>query len=139
MDNSQLAALMLQWEQVQRQADALRAQIEAAVLSLGKTQTVGNVRATFSAGRRTFDYQAAVMAAQDAGQLKPGDMEPWEILDIDYFSAVESAVAGGLLPGEYLDAYTTVKTDYAGAAKALNLDAPVIDQKPASVTVKLLA
>jgi hypothetical protein len=130
---------MLDYEAMQRRADALRAAIEALVLEMGKTQTVGNVRATYSAGRRTFDYQAAVKTAQDAGQITPGDMVAYETLDIDYFAVVESAVESGLLTGEYLDAYTTVKTDYASAAKALNLDAPVIDQKPASVTVKLLA
>ena len=135
MTASELAAIMLQWEDAQRHADALRAEIEAEVLALGKTQTVGNVRATYSAGRRTFDYQAAVTAAN----ITPDVLAPWETLDIDYFAVVESAVSAGLLSGKYLDAYTTVNIDYTAAAKALGLDAPVIDQKPASVTVKLLA
>ena len=139
MNASQLAGLMLEWEAAQRKADELRLDIEDLVLALGKTQTVGNVRATFSAGRRTFDYRAAIVAAEAAGQLEPGSLAPWEMLDIDYFAVVESAVAGGLLSGEYLDTYTTIKTDYASAVKALSLEAPVIDQKPASVTVKLLA
>jgi len=29
-------------------------------LQLGQTQTVGNVRATYSAGRKTYDYQEAM-------------------------------------------------------------------------------
>ena len=139
MDASTLATIMLAWETAQRQADALRADIETAVLALGKTQTVGNVRATFSQGRRTFDYQAAIDAALDIGAVDPKDMAAFEYLDIDYFSVVESAVAGGLLSGEYLDPYTTTKVDYASAVKALGLEAPVLEQKPASVTVKLLA
>lgn len=139
MNASELASAMLAWENAQRLADALRAKIEAAVLKIGKTQTVGNVRASYMAGRRTFDYEAAVKGALDAGWLEPGDLAPFETPDIDYFAAVESAVAAGLLSGEFLDAYTTVKTDYATAAKALELSAPVIAQKPASVTVKLLA
>jgi len=139
MNASELASAMLAWENAQRLADALRAKIEAAVLKIGKTQTVGNVRASYMAGRRTFDYEAAVKGALDAGWLEPGDLAPFETPDIDYFAVVESAVAAGLLSGEFLDAYTTVKTDYATAAKALELSAPVIAQKPASVTVKLLA
>lgn len=139
MNASELANLMLEYEQYQRHAHALRAKIEAAVLKIGKTQTVGNVRASYMAGRRTFDYEAAVKGALDAGWLEPGDLAPFETLDIDYFAVVESAVAAGLLSGEFLDAYTTVKTDYAAAANALELAAPVIAQKPASVTVKLLA
>ena len=57
MDPSKLAALMLEWEQAKRQADALETRIKREVLNLGKSQTVGNVRATYSKGRRTFDYQ----------------------------------------------------------------------------------
>ena len=139
MDASNLAQLMLDYEVMQRRADELRKDIENLVLAIGKTQTVGNVRATYAAGRRTFDYQAAIDQAGQAGMLLPGSLAPWEFLDIDYFAVVESAVSGGLLSGEYLDAYTTIRTDYAAAAKGLGLEAPVIDQKPASVTVKLLA
>lgn len=137
MDNSQLAALMLEWEATQRKADEMATQIKAAVLTLGRTQTVGNVRATFSAGRRTFDYRAAVDNAEAAGQLAPDSLAPYEMLDIDYFMVVESAVAGGLLSGEYLDTYTRIKTDYAAAAKGLGLEAPVASQAEPSVTLKL--
>lgn len=57
MDASKLATKMLEWEVQQSQASALAAEIEAAVLKLGKTQTVGNVRATYSKGRKKFDYE----------------------------------------------------------------------------------
>lgn len=53
---SDLAIKMLQWEQVQRLADNLRAIIESMVMRTGKTQIVGNVRATYSGGRKTYDY-----------------------------------------------------------------------------------
>ena len=138
MDNSQLAALMLQWEQVQRQADALRAQIEAAVLAQGKTQTVGNVRATFSAGRRTFDYRAAVDAAEASGQLEPGALAPWEENRVDWFDAVQAAIQDGIMDSGYLIQFTETVIDYASAAKALKLEAPVLTQAEPSVTVKLL-
>ena len=135
MNATELATLMLEWETTQRAADALRAEIEAAVLALGKTQTVGNVRATFSAGRRTFDYRAAVETAT----LEPGALVPFENLQIDYFSAVETAIGTGLLPGEYLTPFTETVIDYTAAAKGLNLDAPVKSQLAPSVTLKLLA
>ena len=59
MNNSELASKMLEWESRKIEMDALEADIRSAVLGLGKTQTVGNVRATYSAGRRSFNYQAA--------------------------------------------------------------------------------
>jgi len=61
LDMSELAAKMLEWEQLTRQAYELAAEIEAAVLGIGKTQTVGNVRATYSAGRKSYDYRLAAL------------------------------------------------------------------------------
>ena len=61
MNNSELAAKMLEWEQTQVKADALALEIREAVLALGKTQTVGNVRATYSAGRKSYDYEDAAL------------------------------------------------------------------------------
>jgi hypothetical protein len=64
MDASELAQKMLAWEQAKRALDALTAEIEMAVLEIGKTQTVGNVRATYNQGRRTFLYETAAMLAE---------------------------------------------------------------------------
>ena len=61
MDASTLAAQMLDWESRKRELDKLESEIAATVLEIGKTQTVGNVRATYSAGRRTFDYETAAV------------------------------------------------------------------------------
>jgi len=58
-DLSVLAAEMLEWERKRQELDELERRIKDAVMVLGKTQTVGNVRATYSKGRRSFDYQAA--------------------------------------------------------------------------------
>ena len=137
MDNSQLAALMLEWEATQRKADELAAQIKAVVLDIGKTQVVGNVRATFSAGRRTFDYIGAIDAAEAAGQLEPGSLAPWESDEIDYFEAVQAAIQDGILDSRYLTPYTTTKVDWAAAVKGLGLEAPVVSQSEPSVTLKL--
>ena len=65
MNMSELAARMLAWEETQRRADEMRAEIEAAVLALGRTQTVGNVRASYSAGRKSYDYEAAAKPVAD--------------------------------------------------------------------------
>ena len=137
MDNSQLAALMLEWEAAQRKADELAAKIRAAVLTIGKTQVVGNVRATFSAGRRTFDYRAAVDAAEAAGLLEPGSLAPWESNEIDYRVATESAINAGLLEPGYLTPFTETVIDYPAACKGLGLEAKVASQAEPTVTLKL--
>ena len=59
MNAKELAEIMLEYSDAQTKADELRAKIEAAVLELGKTQTVGNVKAQFRNGRKSFDYYAA--------------------------------------------------------------------------------
>ena len=63
MDASTLAQKMLEWEKLQNQADALAAEIQAAVMEIGRTQGVGNVTASYSAGRGSFDYAGAGVTA----------------------------------------------------------------------------
>lgn len=57
IDMSNLALMMLRWEKQRRALDELEAAIKDTVLVLERTQTVGNVRASYSAGRRSFDYE----------------------------------------------------------------------------------
>jgi len=59
MDASELAVKLLQWEREKRSLDLLAEEIQSAVLEIGKTQTVGNARASYSAGRKNYDHQAA--------------------------------------------------------------------------------
>jgi hypothetical protein len=59
MDRSQLAMLMLQWEVKRRELDDMEAAIASAVMDMGETYNVGNVRATYSEGRKTFQYEIA--------------------------------------------------------------------------------
>ena len=61
MTARELAEAMLQWGELREKLDALEQVISAEVLKLEKTQTVGNVRATFSGGRTQWDYEAAVL------------------------------------------------------------------------------
>ena len=56
---TELAERMLEWGKLKAELDELQGTIESAVLLLGKTQDVGNVRVTYSNGRRTFDYKTA--------------------------------------------------------------------------------
>lgn len=57
MEASELAGKMLEWERKKRELDALEVKIAQAVLGVGETQTVGNVRATYNKGRKSYDYK----------------------------------------------------------------------------------
>jgi hypothetical protein len=65
-DLSALARYLLLWEERRRALDELEAAIRDAVLQLRKTQTVGNVRATFSNPRKSYDYENPGSAAPPA-------------------------------------------------------------------------
>lgn len=69
MDANELAKKMIAWGDAKRSLDTLEGEIAQAVLQLGKTQTVGNVRATFSTGRKTYDYQASARSLLGMGDL----------------------------------------------------------------------
>lgn len=60
MEMSELAQKMLDWEKARRELDEVESLIKAAVMSIGKTQTVGNVRATYSPGRKKYDYESVL-------------------------------------------------------------------------------
>jgi hypothetical protein len=60
---SKLAITMLQWEEKRLELDKIEADIIVTVLEIGKTQVVGNVRATYSGGRKKYDYEAAGQSA----------------------------------------------------------------------------
>jgi hypothetical protein len=59
LNPSELAQAMLDWEQKRAELDAIEAKIKGTVMQMQKTYTVGNVRATFSQGRKTYDYEEA--------------------------------------------------------------------------------
>ncbi len=61
MNASELARKILYWENLRREADEVAEVIEAAVLEGGETVTVGNARASYSAGRKKYDYQGAAI------------------------------------------------------------------------------
>lgn len=110
MNASELATKMLLWEQRRTELDTLEAEIKEAVLALGKTQTVGNVRASYSKGRTSYDYRTPVEEGVDSGEIHP----------------------------DALAYYQTVKTDWRTACKAYALEPVIAKQSSPSVSVKLL-
>lgn len=76
MNASYLAQQLLKWEQLRRSLDELEAAIRDGVLQLGKTQTVGNVRASYSTGCKKYDYATAFRALK----LPPDAIDPFQRL-----------------------------------------------------------
>ena len=115
MNSSELAQKMLEWEQTQTKADALALEIRDAVLALGKTQNVGNVRASYSAGRKSYDYETAISMMGEAGLLLPDVLKPYETV----------------IP-------EIVKTDYRAACKGMGVEDIPFTQSEPSVSIKFV-
>jgi len=107
IDASALATKMLEWEKLKYQLDYLEDLIKQEVKALGKTITVGNVRATYSQGRKVYDYQGAAIRA----------------------SAPESIV------NEWKK--TTVTVDWRGVCGEMGIDEIPFVQSDPSVSLKL--
>jgi len=118
MDPVQLAKDMLAWREKRLELDVIEDRIKQAVLELGKTQTVGDVRATYSAGRRTFGYQQAV---DDYIASGPDDLE-------SFMGTVET----------FTRLVTTTTVDYKAICDFCKIEAPVIGQGESSVSVKFV-
>ena len=78
MNDSELAKLMLEWEERQADADALAATIKEEILQRGESFTVGNVRATYSNPRRKYNYDVAWF---DFNAAEPGPKFRKETID----------------------------------------------------------
>ena len=57
MDKTTMAKYMLEWEEAQSKADALKLVIQDVVLVLKETQQAGNVRAVYNKGRKSYNYE----------------------------------------------------------------------------------
>ena len=73
MDRNALALNMLHWYKIQEQADELAAAIRDTVLDLGETVTTGLVRASYSKGRKTYDYRGV-----GSGKLREGNAKVYD-------------------------------------------------------------
>jgi len=107
--DSGLAFDLGQWKRVRQELDELEARIGKQVLALGKTQEVAGVRATLNQGRRTYDYKAAAL------EFNPGIRTLARFIKRD--------------------------VDWKGLWEVLkhpNDTPPVVNQSPASVTIKMV-
>lgn len=109
MNSTELAKAMIRYGELQSELDALGEEIKAVVLELGKTQTVGDITASYSSGRKSYDYETA---------------------------AVESPLVDDSLIVQYTTTKTTTTTDYRTLCKELGIEAPFTKSEP-SVTIKV--
>ena len=65
MPRSPLAQKIARWGELHAEIDALEAEIKPQLLELGSNQRVGNVKVTYFAGRKNYDYEDV---GQDAKQ-----------------------------------------------------------------------
>ena len=114
VDLSALAATMLAWEKKKAELNVLEAVIAHDVLAIEKTQTVGNVRATYSGGRKTYNYQTTALAA---------GATPDDVSDFTSQPPTPAPV-----------------TDWNGVCESLGIekDRTIHDKSKPSVTVKLV-
>lgn len=108
-----LAELMLEWEDLQQKILAAEDEIKFIVLQMAKTQTIGNVRATYSSGTTKYDYEKA---AKDQEIYVPPDV--WDVT---------------------IDKNTKRVTNWREVCKALTIDPIVESKSDPYVKVKLLA
>jgi predicted transcriptional regulator len=59
-----LTEKMAKWEELKLEISKLEADIKKEVLELGKTQQVGNVKASFAKGRTNYNYQGIAEAIE---------------------------------------------------------------------------
>lgn len=74
MNPNDLARLMLEWADLKKKIEEYERIIKREILDIGDSFVVGNVRARYTKGRTTVDYQAACENELDAdlfGALSP--------------------------------------------------------------------
>ncbi len=132
MNASELAKKMLEWELKYRELDVIEQQINSTVLEIGKTQTVGNVRATYSKGRKKYDYE------------NPGITAPQEIINKHSHSEIEIDWMEVAKEADYTtemrENHTKkiIFTKWAKVCKEAKIDPLVLEEGEPSVKVKLL-
>lgn len=103
MNSKELAQKMLQYGELMEQAQALEKEIKDAVLEVGKTQTVGNVRATFSNPRKSYQsWEDAVLEidgfVQDDYTEYPEPFVNWQRAGKDLKVTRSSSIPEGAKP-----------------------------------------
>ena len=132
MNMSELAIKMLQWEEQKRKLDELEGELMEAVLEIGKTQTVGNVRATYSKGRANYDYET------------PGLHAPQEVINNHSHSEIEIDWMEVAKEAEYTtemrENHTKkiIFTEWGKVCKGAGIDPLIESQGEPNVKLKLL-
>lgn len=75
VDKSQLARLMLEWEELRREMDTIETEIKQSVLQIGETQVVGNVRATYNNPRKSYMYEVSAKKRISSPELETLKLE----------------------------------------------------------------
>jgi hypothetical protein len=70
MDKHELAKLMLEYAEKSRELDRIGRLISDAVMDMGETVVVGDVRATYNSGRKSYDWESAALSHKD-GAIPP--------------------------------------------------------------------
>ena len=63
MNTTEFAQAMIDWKKLNTEIEELEEEIKAYVLEQKKTQNIGDVRATYSKGRTTYDYEFSAVQA----------------------------------------------------------------------------
>jgi hypothetical protein len=128
MNASELAAKMLDWENLKRTLDGLADEIEAEVLKIGKTQVVGSVRVTYSGGRATYDYETPGKNAP--AELIEEHSEEHEVVDWD---AIADEVP------EVVAKHTAVRVsvDWSAVCEEAKIKPIVVSRTEPKATIKL--
>ena len=115
IDMRRFALLMLDWEAKKKDLARVEQEIKESVGVLKETQNVGNVRASYSQGRRELDYKS------------PGI----EQLDADTIETYTEHV-----PQRIIEAYDEI--DWRKACQAVGVEPVTVKEGTPSVTVKLV-
>jgi hypothetical protein len=115
MGRSELAILMLQWEDAKRKADDIASIIETTVMAIAESVTVGNVKAKYSKGKRMLDYGLACQGSECYAD------------EVGNFTTE--------IPEQTTITPAHTQVDWKGLAKALGVDP--VTTKPGTPSVKL--
>ena len=132
MDKTQLTFKMLEWEMKRKELDELETEITEVVLERQKTYDAGNVRATYSKGRTSYDYRTPGLNADPEvidQNTQSTEVTNWESL----------ARAIGATPLDIAHWTKTEKTtNWRDVCKVSKIDGKFVSRTAPSVKLKLL-
>ena len=129
MNASELAAKMLEWEAKKNELDSLESEIKQTVLELQSTQKVGSVVASYTSGRREFDYET------------PGKNAPIEIVKTNTTKSeyIDWEAAKPLIDPDIITEFTRIdeRVNWSAVCKDAKIKPVVVKEGTPSVTVNI--